>query len=98
MGVSCAALLNHDTDEIIVYTEQDINTMIDNNFSSYLVVGVDLKKFSYQVLSGYRSSDFETIRSLDILEYLRKKIIRRPGIEEVLSGTLDSDRSIDSMK
>jgi len=98
LGVSYAALLNHDTDEIIVYTEPDINMLIDNIFSSRLVVGLSLRKFIYQVLSGYRKSDFENIRSLDVLEYLRKKIIRRPGIEELLSGTLDIDRSIDNTK
>jgi hypothetical protein len=98
MGISYAALLNHDTDEIIVYSESDINMLIDNIFSSRLVVGLNLKKFIYQVLSGYRKSDFENIRSLDLLEYLRKKIIRRPGIEELLSGTLKINRSIDNMK
>ena len=98
MGISYAALLNHDTDEITVYTEQDINMLINNIFSSRLVVGLSLKKFIYQVLSGYGNSDFENIRSLDVLDYLRKKIIRRPSIEELLSGTLDINRSIDNMK
>ena len=98
MGISYAALLNHDTDEITVYTEQDVNMLINNIFSSRLVVGLSLKKFIYQVLSGYGNSDFENIRSLDVLDYLRKKIIRRPSIEELLSGTLDINRSIDNMK
>jgi DEAD/DEAH box helicase domain-containing protein len=98
MGVSFAALLNHDSDEIIVYTAQDINKLIDNILAARLVVGLNLKKFVYPVLAGYRSADFENINFLDLLEYLRKKIIRRPCIEELLSGTLDSDRSIDSMK
>ncbi len=98
MGISYAALLNHDSREIIVYTEPDVNMLIDNLFSSSFVVGLNLKKFIYQVLSGYRNADFETIKSLDLLDYLRKKIIRKPTIEELLSGTLDSDRSIDNMK
>jgi len=98
LGVSFAALLNHDTNEIVVYTESEINTLIDKIFSSRLIVGIKLKKFIYLVLSGYRTSDFEKIRSLDLLDHLRKKIIRRPSIEELLSGTLGIDRSMDSMK
>ncbi len=98
MGVSFAALLNHDTDEISVYTEQDVNTLIDRFFSSRLVVGLNLKKFVYLVLSGYSNSDFEKIRSLDILEYLRKKIIRKPSSDELFLGTLGIDLTIDNMK
>lgn len=98
LGVSWAALLNHATDEIIVYNELDIHLLIDHLFSSSMVVGLNLKKFVYPVLGGFRQLDFDNINSLDLLEYLRKKIIRRPAIEELLSGTLDIDRSIDSMK
>lgn len=98
MGVSYAALLNHDTDKITSYTEENINALLDEIFSSHLIVGFNLKKFVYEVLSGYRSSGFEKINSLDILEYLRKKIIHKPTINELFLGTLGIDTSIDNMK
>lgn len=98
MGVSFAALLNHDTDEISVYTEQDINTLLDRIFSSRLIVGLNLKKFIYLVLSGYHNANFEKIRSLDILEYLRKKIIRKPSSDELFWGTLGINLTIDHNK
>jgi DEAD/DEAH box helicase domain-containing protein len=98
MGISFAALLKHNTDEIKVYTETDINTLLDEIFSSYLIVGLNLKKFAYKVLSGYRNSDFEGVKSLDILEYIRKKIIRRLSINDLFLGTLGINKSIDNMK
>ncbi len=98
MGISYAALLNYSADEINVYTEQDMNILLDKIFSSRLIIGLNLKKFAYKVLSGYRGADFEQINSLDMLDYLRKKIIRKPCIEELFSGTLSIDRTIDNMK
>lgn len=98
MGISYAALLNHATNEVIVHTEENINNLLDKILSSQRVVGLNLKKFAYKVLSGYRSADFERINSLDILDYVRKKIIRRPSIGELFSGTLAIDRQIDNMK
>jgi len=98
MGISFAALLNHDTDEIKVYTETDITTLLDEIFLSNLIVGLNLKKFAYKVLSGYRISNFEKVSSLDILDYLRKKLIRRPSIDDLFLGTLGINKSIDNMK
>ena len=98
LGVSYAALLNHGTDDISVYTELDINILLDKIFSSHLVIGLNLKKFAYTVLSGYRNAEFDLINSLDIVDDVRKKIIRKPCIEELFSGTLDISREIDNMK
>ena len=64
MGVSYAALLNHNTDEITSYTEKNINRLLEEIFSSKLIVGFNLKKFVYEVLSGYRRSGFEKINSM----------------------------------
>jgi hypothetical protein len=98
LGVSYAALLSYGTGEINVYTEQDISLLLDKIFSSRLIIGMNLKKFAYKVLSGYRNADFQQISSLDILDDVRKKIIRKPCIEELFSGTLDFSREIDTMK
>jgi hypothetical protein len=98
MGVSFAALLNHDTNDISVHTEKDVNTLLDRIFSSRLIVGLNLKKFIYPVLSGYHNANFERIKSLDILEYLRKKIIRKPTSDELFWGTLGINLTIDHNK
>jgi len=98
MGISFAALLNHETDEIKLYTEADINILYNNIVSSHLIVGLNLNKFAYKVLSGYRSTDFKKIKSLDILEYIRKKIVRKPCIDDLFLGTLGINKSIDNMK
>lgn len=98
LGVSYVALLSHGSGEINVYTEPDITLLLDKIFSSHLVIGLNLKKFAFKVLSGYRSADFDQINSLDILDHVRRKIIRKPCIEELFSGTLDISREIDTMK
>jgi len=98
MGISLAALLNHATGDITVFTETDADVLLNTFLSSGLIVGLNLKKFSYRILAGYRNIDFQNLNSLDLLDYLRKKIVRRPCIEDLFSGTLNLKKSIDNMK
>lgn len=98
MGISFAALLNHQTDELELFTEKEVTRLIDKILSSQLIVGLNLKKFSYKVLSSFGNTDFQKIRSLDILDYLRKKIVLKPCIEDLFLGTLGINKSLDNMK
>lgn len=98
MGISFAALLNHETEEIKLYSENDINTLLDEIVSSHLLVGFNLKKFVYKVLSGFRNYDFENVSSLDVLENIRKKIVHKPSMNDLFLGTLGTYKSIDNMR
>jgi len=98
MGVSCAVLLDHQADKILIYREANINELLDRIFDSHLIVGINLRKFAYKILAGYRDVDFQQLNSLDILEDLRKKIVHKPEIEDVFSGTLGINQPIDNMQ
>lgn len=97
MGFSFATLINHNTNEIFTYNESEIEDLINNLNSSGLIVGINLRKFSYKILSSYNNINFNELKTLDILDYLRKKIIFKPSVEDLFFGTLSVKRTYSNM-
>ncbi|MBD3288086.1 hypothetical protein GF337_04725 [candidate division KSB1 bacterium] len=94
MGVSVAGLYNHDTKKITFYNQEQMPQFIEVLHSSQLVVGINLKRFVYKLLSSMFDNNFSSLNSIDVLEYFKKKLSFKPTLEGLFRGTLDISKSL----
>lgn len=94
MGVAAAGLYDCLTNKFRLYHEDNIQTLIQDLFSSTLVFGSNLKRFSYKVLSGFSNNDFSTLKTIDLLDYFKKKLSFKPSTEGLCLGTLGKKKAI----
>ncbi len=88
MGVSVACCYNIKRDEIQIFREEEIDHLLDLLFAADLIVGFNIKRFDYKVLSHYTNRSLESLPTLDLLEYLYNRISRRISLEELARSTL----------
>ncbi|RLC33159.1 MAG: DEAD/DEAH box helicase, partial [Deltaproteobacteria bacterium] len=62
------------------------------------VVGFNIKRFDYQVLSGYSDFDFQILPTLDILEDVHKHLGYRLSLDNLARATLGTEKSADGLQ
>jgi len=62
-----------------------------------LVVGFNIKRFDYQVLSAYTDMDFRRIPTLDLLEKVKEQLGYRLSLDHLASTTLDAGKTADGL-
>lgn len=92
MGISVAGLYDYSTEKLTLYEEEKINSLIKELLSSTLVIGINLKRFNYKVLTAFSQNDFNKLKSLDILDYFKKKLSFKPSFEGLFNGTLSINK------
>ncbi len=98
MGVSCAVLYEAQKDEFLVFRNDEIELLIDRLRSLELVVGFNIKRFDYRVLSGYVNLSYASIPTLDILENVYNHLGYRISLEHLARVNLGSPKSADGLQ
>jgi len=88
MGISVAGLFDYSTNKITFYDEEHIEAFIQELYSAKLIMGMNLTKFIYRVLAAFSENDFSKLKSLDVLEYFKKRLTFKPTLEGLFNGTL----------
>lgn len=96
MGVSVAGIYDYSTNNLTLYEEENVQSLIQELLSAKLIVGIHLKKFSYRVLSAFSQNEFNRLKTLDILDYLKRKLSVKPTIEGIFSGTFNINKVVRS--
>jgi len=96
MGISIATLLDFESGELQLFSEKDLDKIINLLKNAYLVVGINLQKFSFRVLEGISHSNLSSVKNLDILKYVKKKVHFKPAPEDLFAATLEKSLKIDS--
>ena len=77
-----------------VYTEEDVQELIQELVTADLVVGYNHIYFDYQVLMGYTILDLEEqTANLDLMLDIEKKIEHRPKLDAVASACLGEGKT-----
>ena len=63
-----------------------------------LVVGFNSRRFDYRVLSGYSSSDFNRLPTLDLLEEVSAHLGYRLSLDRLARHTLGAGKSADGLQ
>jgi DEAD/DEAH box helicase domain-containing protein len=98
MGISCAILFDSRENVYLEFLEDQVHTFIDRLKQFDLVVGFNIKRFDYLVLSGYSETDFSRICTLDILEDVYNHLGFRLSLAHLAEITLNSRKSADGLQ
>jgi DEAD/DEAH box helicase domain-containing protein len=88
MGVSCAVLYDSAQDRFLSYTAQEIPSLVGHLVEFDLVVGFNISRFDYAVLSGCSRFDFNSLPTLDMLLDVRKRLGYGLSLEHLARETL----------
>jgi DEAD/DEAH box helicase domain-containing protein len=98
MRVSCAVLYDSLTDDYHEYLEKDISAFIEHLKQLDMVVGFNILRFDYRVLSGYSAFDFHTLNNLDLLDHIHRRLGYRLSLNHLAQITLGSQKSADGLQ
>lgn len=80
-------------------TIQDrIGELIEHLNRLELVIGFNVKRFDYQVLTGYSKSDFKKLPTLDILEEVHARLGYRLSLDHLAGVTLGTQKTADGLQ
>ena len=95
-----ALAVTHDasTDTFTTYREDDVDTLIDNLLQADLVVGYNVERFDYRVLSAYTHKRLSRIATFDMLLKLHTRLGFRLSLGGLAQATLDAGKSADGLQ
>lgn len=98
MRVSCAVVYDSHENRYLTYMEDQVADMIERLAGADLVVGFNIKRFDYQVLSRYAGFDFRRLTTLDILEQVHRHLGFRLSLNHLAKVTLGIEKSADGLQ
>ncbi len=98
MRVSCAVLYDSREDCLLDFTEDRLPALLAHLQRLELVVGFNLKRFDYRVLSAYTATDLAALPTLDMLEEVHRRLGYRLSLDHLASETLGVAKSADGLQ
>jgi DEAD/DEAH box helicase domain-containing protein len=98
MGISCAVLYDSRKQSYLTFEENQVGDFIDHLHQFDLVVGFNIKRFDYRVLSGYAEIDFSGINTLDILDDVHNHLGFRLSLAHLAEITLKTQKTADGLQ
>jgi hypothetical protein len=93
--VSC--LFDSRTDDFYEFVEGQVPALLEHIQQLDRVVGFNIKRFDYRVLSAYTRLDFSQIPTLDILEKVKDQLGYRLSLDHLASVTLNAGKTADGL-
>ncbi len=97
MGVSCAILYDSKKDSYQEYFQEDIKRLCRDLTQFDLIVGFNIIRFDYKVLSGLSDFDFFSLPTLDILMKVHERLGYRLSLDHLATETLGCRKSADGL-
>ena len=98
MGMSLGVAYSTALGEYRIYSESQVDTLIQQLLRADLVVGFNLINFDYEVLMGYTILDLPSqLRTLDLLVEIEKQTGGKPKLENLAQTTLGVGKMADGV-
>jgi DEAD/DEAH box helicase domain-containing protein len=97
MGVSCAVIYDSATRALVCFREGQLNAFFRLLSQMDLVVGFNIRRFDYKVLSAYTTMDLWSLPTLDILDAVKGRLGYRLSLDALCSATLGTRKSADGL-
>ncbi|MBW2366662.1 MAG: DEAD/DEAH box helicase [Deltaproteobacteria bacterium] len=98
MRISCGVLYDSRLDRFLTFTEQQVPELIAHLQKVDLVVGFNVKRFDYRVLSGYDDFDFQQLPTLDMLHEVHRHLGYRLSLDHLARVTLGAEKTADGLQ
>jgi DEAD/DEAH box helicase domain-containing protein len=99
MLVAIGVVCHLDEGRLESFGEPDVDSLIERLERADLVVGFNIARFDYKVLSGYTGVDYrQTLPTLDLLEEIHKKLGFRLSLDHLANATLGVSKSADGLQ
>lgn len=98
MKISCAVVYDSTQGKFFEYFENDVPSFIEHLKNLDLVVGFNIKRFDYQVLSGYSDFDFLSLPTLDLLESIHSHLGYRISLNNLANVNIGATKSADGLQ
>ena len=93
VSVACA----FDSAEWYFYQEHTIGDLIAQIRKAALVIGFNIRRFDYKVLSRYTDLDFEQIPTFDMLNEIYQQLGHRVNLDNLARATLSTGKTGDGL-
>ena len=98
MGISCLILYDSRDDKYHEYTMENMNTLISHLEELDLIIGFNIKRFDYLVLSGVLDYNFNKLPTLDLLEKVHERLGYRLSLDHLAVVNLGEKKSADGLQ
>jgi DEAD/DEAH box helicase domain-containing protein len=99
MGVAMGVVCYLEEGRFAVFPEGEVRALSEELRAATLVIGFNIRRFDYQVLSGYTGVDYaRVLPTLDLLEDVYARAGRRIGMGHLAQETLGTDKSADGLQ
>ena len=98
MMVSVAVIYDSLEERFYVYQEDQIEQLFEHFHKADLVIGFNLKRFDYAVLTPYTSQNLDQIPTFDILEDIFGRLGYRLSLDHLVKETLHKEKSGDGLQ
>lgn len=98
MGLAVGVVYDLDRAEFRVYTEQQVDALINDLIRARLIVGFNLRRFDFDVLRAYADVDWNALPTLDILECVHRRLGFRLKLDHLAQETLGEGKSADGLQ
>jgi DEAD/DEAH box helicase domain-containing protein len=98
MRVSVAVLYDSPAEKYRAYQEREVNGLLKRVSDLELVIGFNVKRFDYAVLSAYTANDLLHLPTLDLLEEVHRHLNFRLSLQALGEATLDAGKSADGLQ
>jgi len=99
MGVAIGVVCHLEEGRFEVFGEPQVKELIATLKSATLVIGYNIRRFDYSVLSGYTGEDYSRLLpTLDLLEHVHSRLGFRVGMGHLAQETLGTAKSADGLQ
>jgi DEAD/DEAH box helicase domain-containing protein len=98
MRVSVAVAFDSRTGSFHCFTEDQVDDLLDLLSRADLVVGFNVKRFDYRVLSAYSALDLNALNTFDILQDVHRRVGHRLGLDHLAKETLNRGKTADGLQ
>ncbi|HYN21754.1 MAG TPA: Zn-binding domain-containing protein, partial [Thermoanaerobaculia bacterium] len=99
MGLALGVVCHLEEGRFEVFGEGEVQGLIESLRGASLVIGYNVRRFDYRVLSGYTGEDYNRVLpTLDLLEDVARRLGFRVGMGHLAQETLGLGKSADGLQ
>ncbi len=98
MGMSIGVIYSTARGAYQIYSEKQVNDLINDLQRADLIVGFNNLRFDYEVLHGYTTLDLRQLPTLDMMVDLQNKLQHRLSLDSIATATFGVEKTAEGMQ